>query len=132
MTRKNMTSFDGSLAAFRDDHQGSMTVMGLFFFTWMAILAAFALDMANVTASRTHLQTAADQGAHAALYNRALMDAEDAKLEASEVMLASLPFAKYGDAAPITDIEFGTFDLATRNFAPDDAAIGAVRVCAMA
>lgn len=128
MTPHPNTPFDRRLAFFRGDDNGSMTILGLFFFLCMAIVGAFALDMANVTASRTHLQTAADQGAHAALYNRPLMDADDAKMAAYEVMVASLPFEKYGDATPITQIEFGVFNTQTRSFEPDSSAVEAVRV----
>ena len=105
-----------------------MTILGLFFFMCVAIAGAFALDVASLYAARTHLQTAADQGAHAALYNRPLMDADDAKQTAMDIVLATLPSTKFGAATTTQNIEFGRFNIADRTFVVDESATEAVRV----
>lgn len=113
---------------FHSDENGSMTILGLFFFISMAVAGAFALDVANLYAARTHLQIAADQGAHAAIYNRPLMDAEQAKKRAMGIVVATLPSSKYGDVTTTQSIEFGRFNAENRTFVADENATGAVRV----
>lgn len=113
---------------FRDDTSGSMTIMGMFFFIAAGILGAFALDVTNLNASRTHLQVAADQAAHAAIYNRALMNADDAKERALAVVEATLPNNQFGVALTADDIEFGVYVASANLFVPDVDARDAVRV----
>lgn len=116
------------IAAFHADEEGSMTILGLFFFICMAIIGSFALDVMSIYSARTHLQTAADQAAHAALYNRNLMDEDSAKAEALIIANATLPSWRYGFSLLASDIQFGQFDAETRAFTAENGAIGAVRV----
>jgi len=110
----------------KDD--GNMTVVGLFSFIAMAAMGSFALDVSNAYASRTHLQTAADQAAHAALYNRYLMDEQSAKVEALAVVNATLPSTVYGQTITAEDIEFGELDDTTGQFIAVPDSLNAVRV----
>lgn len=115
---------------FKEDTRGSMTVFGLFFFLFSGILGAIALDVTSLYAERTHLQVAADQAAHAALYNLAIvgLDDDEAKNAAIEIVKGTLPLAKYGVTIEADDIEFGEFDFATKLFTADPDGDGAVRV----
>lgn len=119
------------IRAFMRQEEGGMTVLGLYFFIFMAIFGAFAVDGMNISASQVHLQKAADQAAHAALYNISYMggdpaDADAAKEKAIEVVSATLPPARFGTSIEIDDIVFGTFDHATRVFTPDPTSTSAV------
>jgi hypothetical protein len=117
------------LRNFNDDTRGSMTVFGLFFFLFSGILGAIALDVTFLYSERTHLQTAADQAAHAALYNRAIkgLDYPEAKEAARNIVEATLPPAKYGVTIDDLNIEFGEYDFVTSTFTPDANGEGAVR-----
>ena len=110
------------------DEDGSMTVFGLFVCLWIAVVGAFALDVANLYAARTHLQIAADQAAHAAIYNRNTMDSHQSKIRAIEVVNETLPLARFGSVMQAADIEFGTFDRESDSFVPDANSLSAVRV----
>lgn len=110
---------------------GGMTILGLYFFIFMAIFGAFAVDGMNISASQVHLQKAADQAAHAALYNMSSMGSDPAnaaiaKQKAIDVVSATLPPARFGTSIEITDIQFGLFDHATRKFTVDPASTSAV------
>lgn len=120
---------------FARDEQGSMTVWGLFIWFVSGILGAFALDVTHLMSSRTHLQVAADQAAHAAIYQRHLMDEDtetvnSVKDEALALVSATLPSGRYGITMDRDDIEFGTFNLSTRTFTADAASKQAVRATA--
>ena len=124
------------LRRFAGDEQGSMTVWGLFVFLVCGILGALAMDVTYLIASRTHLQVAADQAAHAAIYQRYLIDDEDG-VEASEVAdvktlaadlaRATLPTGRYGIALEEADINFGTYDFASGTFTIDETSASAAR-----
>jgi hypothetical protein len=124
---KNTRAF---VRSFKEDTRGSMTVFGLFFFLFSGILGAIALDVTSLYAERTHLQVAADQAAHAALFNLAIVgeDVTDAKDAAIRIVSATLPLAKYGVTIEADDIEFGDYNFATRVFSADPDGVGAVRV----
>jgi hypothetical protein len=124
---KNTFAF---MRSFKEDTRGSMTVFGLFFFLFSGILGAIALDITSLYAERTHLQVAADQAAHAALYNRVIvgLDDDDAKDLAIAIVKITLPVAKYGVTMDADDIEFGEYDFDTKLFTPDPDGVGAVRV----
>lgn len=128
MENKHNSTLERPIQNIHLDESGSMTILGLVFFVCVAITGGFALDVANLYAARTHLQIAADQGAHAAIYNRPLMDANDAKQRAMDIVQATLPSAKYGAATTTQNIEFGRFDTEDRTFVVDESATEAVRV----
>ena len=115
-------------AAFARDETGSASVAGLMFTVVFATLGAVAVDITNLYAARTHLQVAADQAAHAALYNRNYMDADTAKTRALDVVLATLPSDRYGAALTEENIEFGYYSRVTGFFTVDEASNQAVRV----
>ena len=127
----NFQSLSRSIKAakrFGADETGSVSVFGVVMFVGFAAVGAIALDVSNLYASRTHLQIAADQAAHAALYNRNRMEAEDAKRRALDIVNATLPSQNYGVVLTAEDIEFGVFDRANRTFTPDDDSTSAVMV----
>lgn len=113
-----------------EDTEGSMTVLGLFLFLASGILGAIALDVTSLYAKRTHLQVAADQAAHAALYNLAVVGKNDdeAKAAAIDIVKATLPLAKNGVTIAPEDIQFGEYVVSTGEFIADDDGTGAVRV----
>lgn len=125
-----------SLASrFCRDEQGSMTVWGLFIWFVSGILGAFALDVTHLMSSRTHLQVAADQAAHAAIYQRYLMDEDtetvnDVKDEALALVRRTLPSGRYGITMDRDDIQFGTYNTSTRVFTADSSSMQAVRAVA--
>ncbi len=121
--------------AFSRDDRGSMTVWGLFVFFVCGILGAFALDVTHLMAARTHLQVAADQAAHAALYQRYLMDedtetVDDVKDKALTLVAATLPSGRYGITMDRSNVNFGTFDTVTRTWTTDETSTAAVRAVA--
>jgi hypothetical protein len=122
---KNTLTF---LRNFKEDDRGSMTVFGLFFFIASGILGAIALDVTSLYAERTHLQIAADQAAHAALYNYAVIgeNEADSKAAAIAVVQGTLPASKYGVTIDAANIEFGTYDPILDVFLPN-AGYGAAR-----
>ena len=133
MKKERVNNLCRSAKRFGRDDTGSMSIFGIFIFVCAGILGAFALDVTNLFAHRTHLQTAADQAAHAALYNRVVSAPDaagrDAAVEAAlGVIEATLPESVFGTAAADTDIEFGIWDAATRTFTPDPNAGTAARV----
>ncbi len=86
--------------------------------------------MANLYASRVQLQTAADQAAHAAIYNRNrnFMTEDEAKQEALTVISSLVPSERYGDTLSKGNIEFGIWDAEKRAFTAMPGSRAAVRV----
>jgi hypothetical protein len=115
---KNTRTF---LRNFKEDDRGSMTVFGLFFFIASGILGAIALDVTSLYAERTHLQIAADQAAHAALYNYAIRGESeaDSKTAAIAIVQATLPAGQYGVTIDSANIEFGVYDPVLDVFLPN-------------
>lgn len=128
MTLKTNLPKSDPATSFTKDEDGSMTILGLFVFLCVAIIGAFAIDVTNIYMSRTHLQTAADQTAHAAIYNRQLMDEDDAKIEALAITRATLPISQFGEVLDEDDIVFGYMDTSTDSFVPLANSTAAVRV----
>ena len=120
-------------ARFSKDQRGSMTIWGLFIFLCSGILGAFALDVTTLISARTHLQVAADQAAHAAIYRRNTTDptvitTDAIKAEAIALVEATLPSGRYGgDAIEIDNITFGVYDTASDTFTANPASFEAVR-----
>ncbi|MCF7699326.1 hypothetical protein GLR48_08375 [Loktanella sp. M215] len=105
-----------------------MTLMGLYTFVAGTMIGAFALDYTYLEATKTQLQVAADQAAHAALYNRRSMSEEDAKKVAIELIQPLLPSGRYGRILTTDSIEFGTFDRESAVFTAEAGSGKAVRV----
>lgn len=118
-----------AIKSFKDDLRGGMTVFGLFFFLFSGILGAIAVDVTSLYAARTHLQIAADQAAHAALYNATVIgkDEDDAKLAAIALVSATLPLAKYGITIEPEDIQFGKYNATADAFTTAGSGVDAVR-----
>ena len=110
---------------------GSMTVLGLFFFMSMAVIGAIAVDGMSVSMSQVHLQKAADQAAHAALYSFAVgneTSEDDAEALAVTIVQNTLPTTRYGEVIRVADdFTWGSWDLATRTFTAGGVAPDAVR-----
>ena len=135
MIARILTFFPTTAKRFARDEQGSMTIWGLFVWFICGILGALALDVTYLVSSRTHLQVAADQAAHAAIYQRYLMDEDtetldDVRDRALALVSATLPSGRYGIAMNRSDIEFGTFNTTTRTWTVDNASGQAVRAVA--
>lgn len=110
----------------RDD--GSLTIHGLILTIVMLMVGGLAADVNQLMAARTQLQVAADLTAHAALYRRDTMTANDAKTAALAAARASMPTGRYGVVLTAEDIEFGTYDHETMKFTASATARDGVRV----
>ncbi len=120
---------------FQQSEDGWVTPLSLYAFVVTAIVGGLALDLSQVIAARTQLQVAADIAAHAALYNRDTLMADEnaadiAKERAIELARDSMPSARFGEYITVDDIEFGWFDSDTRTFTPDPDSSQAARVVA--
>ena len=132
MPRHDVRQMRSLLQRFASDDRGSMTIWGLFIFLCSGILGAFALDVTHLMASRTHLQVAADQAAHAALYLRNTTDPttttiDEIRTDAVNLVKATLPEGRYGVSLDPADINFGRYDTATRTWTEDNTSFEAAR-----
>jgi len=124
-TRKKMVV--PNLAA---DDKGSMTLFSLYILVISLMLGGLAIDLTNVTASRTQLQVATDAAAHAALLSRETMSEEDAKAEALRVAALNMPEVQFNQVLSPEDIVFGRWSESSRSFTPMTGAREAVLVTA--
>lgn len=115
------------MSIFRNEF-GGLTIMNLVMIVVLAIFAGVGIDMANLIAARTQLQTAADSAAHTALLLREQMSADDAKQAAIDTALENMPNGRYGDVLRVSNIHFGTYDRSTKVFSVDDSERDAVFV----
>jgi len=112
--------------ATRDD--GAVTIFGLYLFLAVSMIGAIALDVSYLRATKTQLQVAADQSAHAAIYRRSSQTMEQAQQDAVAITDQILGGAKFKGALTTTDIEFGTYVSETNTFVADSLSRQAVRV----
>jgi hypothetical protein len=117
-------------AAFARAEDGWVTPLSLYAFVITAAIGGLGLDLSQIIAARTQLQVAADIAAHAALYTRDTVNADEAKDRAVALARDSMPSAQFGEFLTADDIEFGWFDSETRTFTPDPASRQASRVVA--
>lgn len=117
-----------ALKTFRRREDGALTSFGLFLIIAMVCVGGLAIDVSNAVMVRTHLQTAADSAAHAAIIARETASETDAKNAAVAVAQVALPAADFGDTISPNDIQFGTWDAATRTFTPQAGSREAVLV----
>ncbi|MDG1377394.1 MAG: Tad domain-containing protein [Yoonia sp.] len=110
--------------------EGSMTVLGLFIFMFVAMVGAVALDFGQLYSARTQLQVLADQVGHAAIYQRWSKTEAQAKVDAVALATATVAPSRYGEPIKVTDIKFGTFDNATGVFTETANSKDAVKVIA--
>jgi Flp pilus assembly protein TadG len=119
------------LSRFAAEDGGGMAVGGVIFTITFLAVGGLAVDMSNAINQRTHLQLAADAAAHTALYVRNVtLTATPADAIAAAVTMAerNMPDPLYGDVVLPQDVEFGTWNRATRTFSPDPTSRSAVRV----
>ena len=117
------------ISKFTRKEDGAVTAFGLFLTVAALCVGGLGLDYANGVLVRTHLQTAADSAAHAALIARDLNeDPNEAKAVAILVAQTTMPPARFGDTINEDDIQFGDWDAATQVFTPDALARNAVQV----
>ena len=115
---------------FARDESGFFTAFSLYSLVLILLITGLALDLSNHYATRTHLQTAADSAAHAAIVRRQTESAADAKAAALSVHAGNMPSERYGAALTADDIEFGTWDSSaapSERFKPNANARSAVR-----
>lgn len=117
-----MTRLSKSFRAYAANAEGSMTLLGLYIGVTMLIVGAMALDVSNLIAVRTQLQSAADFAAHAALYERVRHDKtpEEAKQIALAMVKKTYPHKNFGDMLKTSDIHFGNFDASNGGFQVDE------------
>lgn len=118
------------VSQFRNREDGALTIQGLFLFTSMAILAGIGVDVSNLLSSQAQLQITADDTAHAALYARDTLPAEEAKQAALDLAYSNMPSGHFGDIISDTDIVFGNWDYDTQSFTSNANSRDAVLVTA--
>ena len=111
---------------FAKDEKGGITVLSLYLGLTTLIVGGLAVDVASLMSTRTQMQVATDYAAHAALYNREVMNADDAKATAVQLVQNNL----YSGLVAVTaeDIHFGTYNFATSTFTSDPDSTEAVLV----
>ncbi|MGQ0610216.1 MAG: pilus assembly protein TadG-related protein [Paracoccaceae bacterium] len=107
------------LIAFARATEGNATVWSLMMITTFLFLGGYAVDVSNLSTESIRLQAAVDTAAHAALVERELHTAEEAKLKAITLAEANLSPEVYGDVLDAADIVFGAWDETTQVFTPD-------------
>jgi Flp pilus assembly protein TadG len=107
---------------------GALTELGLLLTIAMICVGGLALDVANATMVRTHLQVAADAAAHAALVARESQSEADARATALRVARTTLPRERFGDVIVEGDIEFGTWDSVNNVFTAVPGSRSAVQI----
>lgn len=114
------------LRTFAGGSDGSTTVMSLFSFITLAGVSALAVDVTHVYNKKIELQVAADMAAHAAIYNRESMSADEAKAAAVALVRHSLPPEHAGRLLTEETIAFGRWE--DGEFVPDTESTSAVMV----
>ncbi len=117
-------------ADFATREDGGATVLSLTLLISLVALGGIAVDVSNVTSSRTELQMTADAVAHAALLSRDTKNASSAKADALSVSVANLPAAEVGQVIRAEDIVFGKWIETTQTFIPEATSRSAVQVTA--
>ncbi|WP_229737540.1 pilus assembly protein TadG-related protein [Primorskyibacter flagellatus] len=117
-----------ALRTFRQTEDGSMTLLSLYILAGVMTVSAIAIDFSYLLSARNQLQVAADAAAHAALYLRETNSADQARSKAVQVAQYSMPEASYGAVLRPSDVEFGSWDYASKTFTPDPDSVTAVRV----
>lgn len=115
------------LKAFARATEGNATVWSLMMIATFLYLGGYAVDVSNLSTESVRLQAAVDTAAHAALVERELHTAEEAKLKAIALAEANLSPAVYGDVLEAESIVFGSWDEETQIFTPDPELPNAVQ-----
>lgn len=117
-----------SIRHLRRSEGGWVTTFTLVLLIALLGLTGFAVDVSNVMRERTLLQTTADSAAHGAILFRRTLSEADAKNRAITIATRNMPVAAFGNVLNTANVEFGTWNAATRVFTPQAGATEAVRV----
>lgn len=117
-----------SIRHLRRSEGGWVTTFTLVLLIALLGLTGFAVDVSNVMRERTLLQTTADSAAHGAMLFRRTLSEADAKNRAITIATRNMPVAAFGNVLNTANVEFGTWNAATRVFTPQAGATEAVRV----
>lgn len=109
---------------------GGIFIFGLYIFATIAVISGLAIDMSQLIAERSRLQTTTDLAAHAALYNRDTESSSDSIAAALAVVETTMPAARYGSVIGQEDILFGNYDYASGEFEVNPNSRNAVLVSA--
>ncbi len=115
-------------SSFLKDEDGSGTAWGLLLLATVMMAGGYAVDVQNVTMESTHLQTAADAAAHAAILTRENSSETEAITAALAVTEENMPFENFGTVLEDAEIEFGVWDADTNAFIPTSGSTEAARV----
>ncbi|MBI1173122.1 hypothetical protein GC209_17160 [bacterium] len=118
------------LGNFAHDQCGSMTAFGLYIFVAGLMLTGLAVDYGNLVQSKARQQVNVDSVAHTALVQREFNTPAVATQMALAIDEANMPASKFGDLINSADVEFGSWDPATRSFTVDPNSRQALRVTA--
>ncbi len=113
---------------FAKGEEGAMTIFGLYIFLTMAAMGSLGVDINNVMAARTKLQTTADAAAHAALYARDTKGREDSITTAVNLVNYNMPPEVYGTILRPEQVWFGTYNRSSHTFTENTTSRSAVRV----
>lgn len=94
---------------------GGVSVFGALILFSIILLGGVALDSANAWMHSARLQATADAAAHAAALS--LPDTVAAHAVALEIVEANLPVAQFGQTIRAEDVQFGSFDVGSLEFA---------------
>lgn len=133
MTLDRLPSF---VRRFLQEEGGVISVQNLFILFGAGLVSAQAVDVTHLYATRTQIQVAADVAAHAAIMTRNRNDAPSDAVEAANwardraiaAVQWMLPGQTNGHVVERADIQFGTWDTATRTFRVDNEETDAVLV----
>jgi Flp pilus assembly protein TadG len=117
----------GPLLTFARATDGNATVWSLMMIATFLYLGGYAVDVSNLSTESIRLQAAVDSAAHAALVERELHTAEEAKIKALALAEANLDPAVYGNTLEAGNIVFGSWDDETQTFTADPALPNAVQ-----
>jgi hypothetical protein len=108
--------------------RGAVVVLAAFFMVVLLAMVAFAVDLGFIVLTKTQLQNAADSSAMAAA---SIMNSPQSEIRDEAKFYANQHYAA-GKQISLTDsdVEFGYWNLATKQFTPDPTVGNAVRITA--
>jgi hypothetical protein len=130
MSRPEGTARIGAAWRLAHDETGGITVLSLFLFIGMLLVAGFAIDTSNAVKTRANLQIAADMAGHAALVELANSGPASAVTAGLDFAARNAPPNARKAVLKSADIEAGRWNWTDRKFTPDPNARRAVRVTA--
>ena len=129
MTNLSPNTDRDHMRSFAKSEDGSATILALSFVLIFLVMGGVAIDFNKAMAERTQLQIAADTAGHAALYEREMETAGDARATALNTITGILPVSYFGNTAlTSTDVVFGVWDAETQTFTESANSKTAVRV----